>query len=555
MLDFLGVPKNLRNSYFKGIVLLVLVLGIMFRLGNLDVKPYWEDEVYTSMRISGYQSDLLKKEVIDKAIQVETLSQYLDVNSGKSWIDTSIALVNKPEHTPLYFLLARAWAELFGSSISAMRAFPALVSLLSLPLFYWFALLLFESPTVASTTVCLASVSPIMIRYAQEARPYSLWIVCILLSSIMLLRALRLDTRRSWICYSATISLAFLTHLLSGFVFLVHSLYVLILLRFDWLMPKARSAEKISDLSPSSENLLNKQKLQHYFKALGVGLLPLLPWFILLISRLSSVQKAAHWLNEDQPLTELFFKWVENIIRIFSSPFPSPDIRLFFFAIPLCILLAWSVFRMISKSHVRGWLLPILLCIIPMGIFMVSDLLLGGQRSTIMRYLLPSYIGSLLIFGFGLSFNYIESHKHSKNHAFAKGVIFYAILIVAISASWFNLQSPTWWGTESSYEISTAQAIIDTSNQAIVVSDESFGDFMSFAFLLRPTDHILWLKPHHNLNEGYIVANSGSIFLWRPSESLLDKAKSLAEKRKFMIETVSSNDVFQIKTHKEQALR
>ena len=74
---------------------------------------------------------------------------------------------------------------------------------------------------------------------------------------------------------------------------------------------------------------------------------------------------------------------------------------------------------------------------------------------------------------------------------------------------------------------------------------------MSFAFLLRPTDHILWLKPHHNLNEGYIVANSGSIFLWRPSESLLDKAKSLAEKRKFMIETVSSNDVFQIKTHQE----
>ena len=50
--------KNLRNSYFKGIVLLVLVLGIIFRLGNLDVKPYWEDEIYTSMRISGYQSDM-----------------------------------------------------------------------------------------------------------------------------------------------------------------------------------------------------------------------------------------------------------------------------------------------------------------------------------------------------------------------------------------------------------------------------------------------------------------------------------------------------------------
>ena len=543
--------KNLRNSYFKGIVLLVLVLGIIFRLGNLDVKPYWEDEIYTSMRISGYQSEMLKKVVLGKPIQVKTLSQYLDVKSGQSWIDTSIALVNKPEHTPLYFLLTRAWAKLFGSSIWSMRAFPAIVSLLTLPLFYWLALLLFESPTVARTTLCLACVSPIMIRYAQEARPYSLWIVCILLSSIMLLRALRLDTKRSWIYYSATVSLAFLTHLLSGFVFLVHSLYVLILLRFHWLIPKARSSEKISDSSLSSHNLLNKQKLQHYFKALGIGLLPLLPWFVLLISRLSSVQEAAHWLNEDQPLTELIIKWVENIIRIFSVPFPSQDIRFLFLAIPICILLAWSVFKMISKSHLQGWLLPTLLCIIPCGILMVSDLFWGGQKSTVSRYLLPSYIGALLTFGFGLSSNYRELHKYSKNYAFVKSVIFYSVLIVAISASWFNLQSPTWWGTESSSEISATQAIIHNSNQAMVISDQRFGDFMFFAFSLRPTDYILWLKPNHNINEGYISDDSKSIFLWGPSESLLDKAKNLAEKRKFMIGPLRSNDVFQIKADKD----
>ena len=542
--------KNLRNSHFKGIVLLVLVLGIIFRLGNIDVKPYWEDEIYTSMRVSGYQSERIKKVVLDKPIQVKTLSQYLDVNSGQSWIDTSIALINKPEHTPLYFLLTRAWAKLFGSSIWSMRAFPALISILALPLFYWLALLLFESPTVASTTLCLACVSPIMIRYAQEARPYSLWIVCILLSSIMLLRALRLDTRRSWIYYSATVSLAFWTHLLSGFVFLVHSLYVLILLRFYWLMPKTRSSETTSDSSP----LLNKQKLQHYFKALGVGLLPLLPWFILFLSRLYWVQKATHWLNKDQPLTELIIKWVENITRILSSPFPSQDIRLLFFAIPVAILLAWSVFRMISKNPLRGWLLPTLLCIIPCGIFMASDLLLGGQKSTISRYLLPSYVGALLILGFGLSSNYIGSHKYSKNYGFVRGVILYSVLIIAISASWFNLQSPSWWGTKLNSEISAAEAIINTSNQAIVVSDQRFGDFMSLAFLLRQRDYILWLKPNHNLNEGAIFDESRTIFLWLPSESLLDKAKNLADQRKLMIEPLLSNDVFQIKADKVDGL-
>ena len=545
--SLLRLPKNLRNYYFLVIVLLVLVLGIIFRLGNLDLKPYWEDEIYTSMRISGYQSDLLKKEIIAKAIPVETLAQYLDVNSGKSWIDSSIALVNKPEHTPLYFLLARAWAKLFGSSILAMRAFPALVSLLSLPLFYWLALLLFDSPTVASTTVCLASVSPIMIRYAQEARPYSLWIVCILLSSVMLIRALRLNTRRSWIYYSVTVSLAFLTHLLSGFVFFVHSLYVLILLRFHGLIPQARSSETTSELSPSNKNLFNQKKLQHYFKALGLGLLPLLPWFILLISRLSSVQKAAHWLNEDQTLTELMVQWAENISRILSSPFPSPDPRLFLFAIFLGILFAWSVRRMIWQNHLRGGLLAILLCIVPFGIFMVSDLLLGGQRSTVFRYLLPSYIGTLLIFGFGLSFPNLKSGKKTKTYGLVKGVIFSAVLLIAIAGSWFNLHSPSWWGTESSSEISAAQTIIDTSDRAIVVSDQPFGDFIYFALLLRPTDHILWLKPHHEINEEYIFSNFEYIFFWNPSETLLDKAKSIEDKRKAIVEPLGSNGVFQIR--------
>ncbi|MDJ0533085.1 MAG: hypothetical protein QNJ70_11415 [Xenococcaceae cyanobacterium MO_207.B15] len=319
-------------------------------------------------------------------------------------------------------------------------------------------------------------------------------------------------------------------------------------------MPKTRSSETTSDLSPSSSNLLNKQKLQHYFKALGVGLLPLLPWFVLFLSRLYWVQKATHWLNKDQPLTELIIKWVENIIRILSSPFPSQDFRLLFFAIPVAILLAWSVFRMISKNPLQGWLLPTLLSIIPCGIFMASDLFLGGQKSTISRYLLPSYVGALLILGFGLSSNYIGSHKYSKNYGFVRGVILYSVLIIAISASWFNLQSPSWWGTKLNSEISAAEAIINTSNQAIVVSDQRFGDFMSLAFLLRQRDYILWLKPNHNLNEGAIVDDSRSIFLWLPSESLLDKAKNLADQRKLMIEPLLSNDVFQIKADKVDGL-
>lgn len=211
---------------FQLVVIGVVLLGIVFRLGNLAVKPYWEDEVFTSLLVSGHQIETALK---GHLTPVDALANYQDVRLGQSWRDTSFALAKRPEHTPLYFLLARVWAKCFGSSITAMRAFPALSSLLTLPLFYWLACLLFDSVETAAIALCLACTSPILIRYAQDARPYSLWVVGILLSSAVLLHSLRHSRRRNWVLYSASVAFAVLTHWLSSFVFLAHSIHVLVI--------------------------------------------------------------------------------------------------------------------------------------------------------------------------------------------------------------------------------------------------------------------------------------------------------------------------------------
>lgn len=537
------------GSYFKGVVLVVLVLGIIFRLGNLNLKPYWEDEIYTSMRVSGYELVMIQEAVSSKLIQVKTLFQYQDVSSGQTWIDTSIALAKKTEHTPLYYLLARAWAKLFGSSVVSMRAFPALISLLTLPLFYWLTFLLFKSSAIASTTLCLACVSPILIRYAQEARPYSLWMVWILLSSILLLRALRFNTKHNWIFYGVTISLAFLTHLLSSLIFIVHSLYVLIIFGLQPLVSKANSSQDSLN-SPSSKNIVNQQKIKHFFIAFGIGLLPLLPWFGLLIYNYSSVQAATGWLTREESLRELVFKWLRNISYIIFSRFQSQDHNYLFLVIILSILLAVSTFKMISKSYLRSWLMPILLCIIPSSILIASDLFWGGRRSTIIRYLIPTYIGSLLTLGFGLSFNYLELQNSLKNSAWIKSVIFHAILVIAISASWFNLQSPTWWG-KPDLQMEAAEAITHVSSKTVVLSDQRLAKFMSFAFLLRPTDYLLWFKPNQNPDLEYIFENSKTVFLFEPSKRLFDKVNNTAAQMQYMVEPFYGDDVFQIKPYTE----
>ena len=80
--------------------------------------------------------------------------------------------------------------------------------------------------------VAIIAISPFQIVYAQEARPYSLFIMLILLSSAVLLRGMRLKTNSSWAIYAVTLVVEFYSHLLLGIVAIAQGTYVVIVERF-----------------------------------------------------------------------------------------------------------------------------------------------------------------------------------------------------------------------------------------------------------------------------------------------------------------------------------
>lgn len=222
----------LHRGYLHGLRLLIVIIlavGIFFRFVNLDRKVYWQDETATSLRIAGHTKEEFVQQVFNgQLISVEELRQrYLYLNSSTSWFDTVKALTGRPEHSPLYYLMARFWAQCFGTSVAVMRSLPALISLLIFPSIYWLCLELFESSLVGWVAVALIAVSPVHVLYAQEARQYSLWTVSILLSSASLLRATRLKTNRSWGIYAATMALGLYSHLFFGLIALGHGIYIL----------------------------------------------------------------------------------------------------------------------------------------------------------------------------------------------------------------------------------------------------------------------------------------------------------------------------------------
>ncbi|MBC1296376.1 glycosyltransferase family 39 protein, partial [Nostoc sp. UCD122] len=275
---------KIAPSWLRFLIIFLLTMGVLFRFFNLDTKVYSHDEIYTSLRISGYtrteaQNKLFNGSVIGK----ESFAQFQGVNQ-KSLNDTIMTLAKEDSlHPPLYYIIARLWLEVFGNSVTAIRSLSALISLLVFPGVYWLCRELFNVPLsvpgvampAAGVAIALMAISPIQLVYAQEAQEYILWLVTILLSSASLLRAMRLESQDRdelakqrqqpeiftiWSIYAVTLAISLYTFLWSAFVAVAHGIYVIITARFQF-----------------------SSTVRTYLIASLIGFLAFMPWLVVVI--------------------------------------------------------------------------------------------------------------------------------------------------------------------------------------------------------------------------------------------------------------------------------
>lgn len=77
---------NLTDLHF--LLVTLLVLGVFFRFAQLDQKVYWYDEVFTSLRVSGYmEAEIVQQLSESRVIGLEDLQKYQRPNPDKSFID------------------------------------------------------------------------------------------------------------------------------------------------------------------------------------------------------------------------------------------------------------------------------------------------------------------------------------------------------------------------------------------------------------------------------------------------------------------------------------
>ena len=130
------------------------------------------------------------------------------------WIDeynTSVMIQGSPQqvidtaandfHPPLYYLLISFWTRLASASDFSLRWPSIAASLLCLPLLMVVARRLTDS-RIALWSVLLFSLSPAAIEFGRMARYYSLMMALGLLSTVLLLNALKRDQAIHWIAYA-----------------------------------------------------------------------------------------------------------------------------------------------------------------------------------------------------------------------------------------------------------------------------------------------------------------------------------------------------------------
>ncbi|HEY9748238.1 MAG TPA: glycosyltransferase family 39 protein, partial [Allocoleopsis sp.] len=419
-------------GWFKALIILVLSLSILFRFVNLEQKVYTTDEVRGVLRIVGYTSQEFNEQVYNgEIVSNQEIQKYQHPNE-KSFSDTLKALVGNPEHPPLYYFVSRFWMEWLNHPVGA-RVFSALTSLFIFPALYWLCLELFEQPVFGGVAIALIAVSPFYLMLAQEARQYSLWTVLTLVSSASLLRGVRTLSRASWVTYAVAIALGLYTHLFFIFVLLTHGLYVLL-----------------------TEKIKSKTTVSYLIATFG-GCITFMPWAWVILTSSGRVKDTTSWVASLKiSLSNRFAYWQANLTSIFLD---FHDLKINqIFSLVVLILVVYAIYFLCCHTSRRVWLFVLLLIGVTALAQLIPDLLWGGRRSLLSRYLVPSYLGIHLAVAY-LFTQQLFKIRMNNNHQRLWRSIFAIVLSVGVVSCAASAQARDWWKGSSSISLQVAPFI------------------------------------------------------------------------------------------------
>ncbi|MBW4645388.1 MAG: glycosyltransferase family 39 protein [Goleter apudmare HA4340-LM2] len=506
-------------SWLRFLIVFMFLIGMFFRFFNLEGKVYWHDEVYTSMRASGFTRQEIDQELFqNKIIPAQELQKYQRLQPGSTPLDTIKSLeIEDPQHPPLYFLMARFWMQIFGPSLTASRALPALLSLLAIPLMYGLGRELFTSEIAALIAAGFIAISPFDILFAQTARQYSLLTVAVIGSSFLLLRALRLPSWKNWGLYTIANAVGLYTHPFFGMTLIAQGTYVFLLL--------------VTGKTNTNTSIFKNRTVQSTVIAIACSLILYIPWIVVLINNYQRASDTTNWTRVTVDFLYLLKLWILSFTALFFDlEFGFDNIWTYVPRLLIIIIIAAAIYAVCrqsdglssARSDRTTWLFILTTIFVPFLLLVVPDLLLGGKRSAVSRYLISSYPGVQLVVA------YLLGTKISPRRVLWQGVM---LLLIAGSVASLTVSafSVTWWSKDLSYANAEIVRRVNATSSPVVISDigddfTNTGDLISLSYLWHQDVKLLLIDKSQLevLNIRSLIPKNSELFFFRPSQKIIE---------------------------------
>lgn len=478
------------------LLLLIIVAASLARLFDLERMVVWHDEVYTAVRILGFDQAKLGPALFSgQLLSAADVLRFQTAASEHTWIDTWQALSQHPEHSPLYYLGGFLAAQWVSSPMLALRGTAALFSLLLAPAVFWLMRELFGSGKAPWIAAALVAVSPFHLLYAQEARQYGLWTVLIAAAGAALLRALRTGRTRDWRLYAAMMTIGLYSHMLFLLMVPLHGLYALLDQRIG---------------RPGRGSIARP-----WLTATGVAVVLFLPWLSLVALQSELVQQYTAWMARPVGTLSLLEAWGQHLTHIFVDPTPQLSRWWLLVLLPL----GWALVRYCTGAPRPARWLPCLLMGISVATVLGPDLLAGGSRSLHARYAIPALLGVQLAVAWVLTAEWQAPSAGRRTGA----ILVFALLIAL--GGWSDLrilQADTSWTKNFSAENAAIARRINAGDRPLLVASDqgvSAGELISLAYRLRPSV-ALWGEPYGSTYE--LPSGFGDLYVLTPSPQLCE---------------------------------
>ncbi|MDD4483202.1 MAG: glycosyltransferase family 39 protein [Methanoregula sp.] len=195
-ITFENIGSLVTKSRYVQALIVLTIAGLFLRFYNLGYNSLWLDEAAT------YN------------FSVNSFADIWGITAGGEF------------NPPLFH-----WAEhimlMFGNNEVILRFVPALLGVLSIPVFYLVGKEFLDRNTgILAAAAC--AVSPFLIYYSQEARAYSMMLFFVALATFFFLKAMKSGNRIQWIWFGVFSALAFWTHFYAFVMIAALVLYALI---------------------------------------------------------------------------------------------------------------------------------------------------------------------------------------------------------------------------------------------------------------------------------------------------------------------------------------